>query len=259
MRHARPHLEVHSRSKGHSAVAGVAYRLGLRLFDKRAQVWHDYTRRAAGEEVVLALTVAPDGAPAWASDPSQLWNAVEAAELRKDSQVARDYRIPVPLGLDDQRAGALAEKLARFIMSKLDTPVSVGLHRDADVDALGNVKPPERQGYHAHLYFPCRPLLAQPETDGDGAGGAGSAFGPKHPLLASKKLGVAMVEMLNRTWAELANEAAGAAGLVADYDHRSYVRMGVPTRHSQPWAPVRRRSNGKASLRGRATPCATSW
>lgn len=227
LRHARPHLEIHSRSKGHSAVAGAAYRLGLRLYDERAGVWHDYRRRALGEEIVRALTVAPEGAPAWASDPAQLWNAVELAEKRKDSQVARDYRIPIPLGLDDERAGQLAERLARFIMLELGTPVSVGLHRDAAVDALGQVKPPERQGYHAHLYFPSRPLVIG-EADGEADGVEPTAvFGARHPMLASQALGKGMVETFNRTWAELATAAAAEAGLNARYDHRSYERMGA--------------------------------
>jgi len=228
LRHARPHLEIHSRSKGHSAVAGVAYRLGLRLWDERLQVWHDYRKRALGEEVVMALTVAPDGAPQWATDPGQLWNAVELAEKRKDSQVARDYRIPVPLGLDDQRAGRLAEKLARFIMGELGTPVSVGLHRDADTDALGQVKPDHLQGFHAHLYFPSRPLVSQHAEEDDAvAGEVSAAFGARHPMLASKALGRGMVETFNRVWAELSTEAAADAGLNARYDHRSYERMGL--------------------------------
>lgn len=176
----------------------------------------------------MAMTVAPQGAPDWASDPAQLWNAVEAAEKRKDSQVARDYRIPIPLGLDDKRAGELAERLARFIMGELGTPVSVGLHRDADTDALGQVKPPDRQGYHAHLYFPSRPLvIQQAEVDGGEAGEAAAVFGARHPMLASKALGRSMVELFNKTWAELATEAAADAGLNARYDHRSYERMGL--------------------------------
>ncbi|SEN05384.1 MobA/MobL family protein [Luteibacter sp. UNCMF331Sha3.1] len=227
LRHARPHLEIHSRSKGHSAVAGIAYRLGLRLWDERLQVWHDYRKRALGEEVVMALTVAPVGAPDWATDPGELWNRVEASEKRKDSQVARDYRIPVPLGLDDKRAGELAERLARFIMGELGTPVSVGLHRDADTDALGDVKPPDRQGYHAHLYFPSRPLVIQATGDGEDTSETVVAFGARHPMLASKALGRGMVETFNRVWAELATEAAADAGLNARYDHRSYERMGL--------------------------------
>ncbi len=176
----------------------------------------------------MAMTVAPDDAPEWATDPGQLWNAVELAEKRKDSQVARDYRIPVPLGLDDQRAGRLAEKLARFIMSELGTPVSVGLHRDADADALGQVKPPEKQGYHAHLYFPSRPLVvSSPEVEGTGTGMATATFGARHPMLASKALGRGMVETFNRVWAELSTEAAADAGIHAQYDHRSYERMGL--------------------------------
>lgn len=230
LRHARPHLEIHTRSKGHSAVAGVAYRLGLRLWDERQQCWHDYTRRSAGEEVVMAMTVAPEGAPPWATDPGQLWNAVELAEKRKDSQVARDYRIPIPLGLDDQRAGQLAERLARFIMSELGTPVSVGLHRDADTDALGQVKPADRQGFHAHLYFPSRPLVIGSAAGDDadtGAAEAATTFGARHPMLASKALGRGLVEILNRVWSELSNEAAADAGLPAAYEYRSYKRMGL--------------------------------
>lgn len=164
--HARPHLEVHSRSNGHSAVAGAAYRLGLRLYDERAKVWHDYRKRGLGEEIVRALTIAPRGAPAWATDPAQLWNRVEQAEKRKDAQVARDYRIPIPFGLTDDQAGALSEEMARFICDELNTPVSMGLHRDADRDALGNVKPSSKQGFHAHLYFPTRPLTDAVEGDG---------------------------------------------------------------------------------------------
>ncbi len=137
--HARPHLQTHTRSKNHSAVAGAAYRLGLRLLDERTGISHDFRKRKVGEEIVRALTVAPPGAPAWATNPAQLWNRVERAEKRKDAQVARDYRIPIPLGLTDDQAGNLAEEMARFIANELHTPVSIGLHRDADRGGLGVV------------------------------------------------------------------------------------------------------------------------
>jgi len=52
VQHARPHLQVHSRGNDHSAVAGAAYRLGLRLYDVRAKKWHDFRRRKLGEEIV---------------------------------------------------------------------------------------------------------------------------------------------------------------------------------------------------------------
>ncbi len=220
-RHARPHLEVHNRGQGHSAVAGVAYRLGLRLYDRRAGIWHDYRKRAIGEEIVRALTIAPEGAPAWATDPDELWNRAELAEKRKDAQIARDYRIPVPLGLTDDQAGDLGEEMACFICRELHTPVSMGLHRDADVDALGNAKPSDKIGFHAHLYFPTRKLE---EIEGE-AGGGEWDLGAKLVLISNKSTGSAFIEKLNARWAELSNQYTAANQLPADYDHRSYKRM----------------------------------
>ncbi len=222
--HARPHLETHNRAKGHSSVAGAAYRLGLRLYDERQKKWHDFRRRKLGEEIVRALTVAPKDAPAWATDPEKLWNRVEARENRKDAQVARDYRIPIPFGLSDQQAGDLAEEMAWYIATNLNVPVSMGLHRDADRDVLGVVKPNDKQGFHAHLYFPTR-KLAKVEDDGEGE--AGKPFGAKLTLLSNKRTSAAFVESLNQKWAELANTYRSDQGLSADYDHRSYRRMGV--------------------------------
>jgi len=224
VQHARPHLQVHSRGNDHSAVSGAAYRLGLRLYDVRAKKWHDFRRRKLGEEIVRALTIAPEGAPDWALDPGELWNRAEAAEKRKDAQVARDYRIPIPLGLTDQVAGDMAETMARFIADELHTAVSIGLHRDAEIDALGNLKPNRQQGFHAHLYFPTRKLQEIAQEDGTSAWG----LGEKLMVLSSKQTGGAFVERLNEHWALLANRFTAANDLPADYDHRSYVRQEVP-------------------------------
>ena len=224
VQHARPHLQVHSRGNDHSAVAGAAYRLGLRLYDVRAKKWHDFRRRKLGEEIVRALTIAPEGSPDWATDPGELWNRAEAAEKRKDAQVARDYRIPIPLGLTDQVAGDMSEAMARFIAEELHTAVSIGLHRDAEIDALGNVKPDHQQGYHAHLYFPTRKLQEIAQEDGTSSWG----FGEKLMILSSKQTGGAFVERLNEHWAFLANRFTAANDLPADYTHLSYVRQELP-------------------------------
>lgn len=222
MHHAHPHLSVHSRSKRHSAVSGAAYRMRLRLFDDRARRWRDYRPRRSVDRVVFAKTVAPAGAPAWATEPALLWNIVEAAEQRKDSQVARDYRIPVPRGVSEQAAIDLAQMMADFIVAELHTAVSFGVHRDAAQDALGADKPEAQCGHHVHLYFPTRSIPVD-------AGGEGAIpkMGPKLPQFAGQTKGAAFIERLNERWAELANLVAGRSGVPAIFDHRSYKRRGI--------------------------------
>ena len=223
--HSRPHLTTHNRSQGHSAVAAAAYRLGLRLLDRRTGIWHDYTKRSVGEEVVAAMTIAPEGSPSWVEDPDELWNRVEECEKRRDAQVARDYVIPVPLGLDDARATELARRLARYISDNLGTPVSIGIHRDADVDLFGNPKPKEQQGYHAHLLFPTRRILFDGDSGTDEA--ARQGFGAKLSVLSNRRTSAGIVEAMNREWSNLSNELVAEVGLRADYDWRSYERLGI--------------------------------
>ena len=77
---------VVSRARGQSAVAAAAYRMGATLRDQRYGVTHNYVGKRG---VSHAEIIAPDGAPAWVGDRQELWNRVEARELRKDSQLAR--------------------------------------------------------------------------------------------------------------------------------------------------------------------------
>ena len=235
--HARPHLHTHHRSASHSAVAGVAYRLGLKLFDEHSGKWHDYSKRA-GNAVVHAQTVAPPGAPAWLSDPAQLWNAVEKQELRTNSQLARDYRIPIPLGVDEKGAVAMSVAMARYIVSRFNVPVSIGVHRDNAVDLDGKAKPTGKVGFHAHLYFPTRRL----EREGRGEG-ATWRLGAKLSELANKSTSGALVDAMNDKWAVLANRYAEWAGVPAIYASKSYVRLGL----EKTPRPERARRFGKAN------------
>jgi len=230
--HARPHLTTHGRAKGHSALGGVAYRLGLKLYDKRTDTWHDYRRRVLNEEIVAAFTLAPAGAPSWATDAAKVWEAVEAAELRKDSQVAHDFRIPVPFGLSAEQAEAMARAMAQHIVDTWATVVSVGLHRDSPIDALGQPKPFGKQGFHAHIYFPTRALAfdadAVRDAGEDGQGDSdGWRFGEKLHAFSKKKAASMVITALNAQWATLANTHVAAIGGVPDFTHLSYKRLGL--------------------------------
>ena len=55
----------------------------------------------------LAEILAPRAAPEWAQDRARLWNGVEAAERRKDAQVAREVRVAIPRELRPEDGRAL--------------------------------------------------------------------------------------------------------------------------------------------------------
>jgi Ti-type conjugative transfer relaxase TraA len=108
--------KVISRARGQSITAAAAYRSGSALRDERYGQSHNYTRnrKAAHSEIM-----APAGAPAWVQDRETLWNRVEAAERRKDSQLARAIDIGLPVELSEAENVALVrDYIAQEFVSK---------------------------------------------------------------------------------------------------------------------------------------------
>ena len=113
------HLSVKtvSRATGRSGPGAAAYRTATRIECERHGTLHDYTRRTGVE---ASFIVAPPGAN-WAQDRAALWNAVEAAEKRKDAKVAREYELALPheLGPVDRRT--LTEGFAREVVARFES------------------------------------------------------------------------------------------------------------------------------------------
>lgn len=98
-------VKVVSRGKGASAVAKAAYISGEKIKNHYDGKVHDYRRK---NEVVHKEILLPSHAPPKFRERSALWNAVELAETRKNSQTAKHidaaYGIPYP---SDVRIGAV--------------------------------------------------------------------------------------------------------------------------------------------------------
>ena len=97
--------KVIGRSSGRSAVAAAAYRSASALLDEREARTHDFSHKA---DVVHSEILLPDGAPERWADRGVLWNAVEAAEKRKDAQLAREVEFALPRELSREEGVALA-------------------------------------------------------------------------------------------------------------------------------------------------------
>ena len=141
------HLEakVISRGTGRSAVAASAYLSCSKILNDYDGVQHDYTRKKGlvWQEVFL-----PEFAPSEWKERGVLWNAVEENEKTKDSRLAREFVVALPIELSE----AQWEKLLSDFIS--DTFVADGMCADV---AIHDPYPPGHNP-HAHIMLTVRPL-----------------------------------------------------------------------------------------------------
>ena len=95
------HVKVIGRKSGSSAVASAAYRSGSRLRDERLERSHDFSAKRG---VVHSEVMRPENAPEAWSDRERLWNDVEAFEVRKDAQLAREVEFALPREMTQAQA-----------------------------------------------------------------------------------------------------------------------------------------------------------
>ena len=234
---ANYHLSVSpvSRSAGRSAVAAAAYRAGARLRDERTGQTHDYTRRRG---VLAADVVAPPGCIPF--ERERLWQAVEAAEKRRDACVAREVRLALPAELDQAAARDLARQFGQWLAARYQTVVDVAVHAP---DRSG-----DERNIHAHILMPTRQV------------GQDGALGAKLRMFNDPRTGPAEIEAMRVAWEEFANRALAAAGSDARIDHRSLAEQGIdraPTVHLGPAATaIERRTGEPSQIRERAEEAA---
>ena len=134
-----------SRGAGRSAVAAAAYLSCSRLLNEYDGVQHDYTRK---QGLVWQQVFLPAAAPIEWQNREILWNAVEENEKTKDSRLAREFVVALPIELSK----AQWERLLSDFVS--DTFVSDGMCADV---AIHDPYPPGHNP-HAHILLTVRPL-----------------------------------------------------------------------------------------------------
>ena len=142
------HLEakVVSRGAGRSAVAASAYLSCSRLYNDYDGIQHDYTKK---QGLVWQEVFLPEYAPQEWQDREKLWNAVEEVETAKDSRLAREFVVALPIELSREEQ---IELLQEFIREQF---VSDGMCADAAIHDTDGHNP------HAHILLTVRPLDEQ--------------------------------------------------------------------------------------------------
>jgi Ti-type conjugative transfer relaxase TraA len=193
------HVKVIGRKAGSSAVASAACRSASRLRDERLDRAQDFTAKRG---VVHSEVMLPENAPEAWGDRERLWNDVEAFEIRRDAQLAREVEFAIPREMTQTQGIELARDFVQSEFMDRGMISDLNVHWDRAED--GNPKP------HAHV------MLTMREVDETG-------FGQKVRDWNRTEL----VTRWRERWAALANARLAELDIDARIDHRSLEAQGI--------------------------------
>ncbi len=194
--------KIISRGNGQSAIASSAYRSRESLFDERENKTFNYSRK---QDLVYKEIISPNNAPDWVQNRERLWNEVEKAEKRVDSQLAREFEIAIPRELERAEQINLIRDYVR------ENFVDKGMIADICIHDKDGSNP------HAHIMITMRELNEK-------------GFGKKNRDWNAKEL----LEEWRASWSEKANLYLEKNKIEQKIDHRSFEKMGLnllPTVH----------------------------
>ena len=224
-------IKIISRGKGKSAVAAAAYRSAEKITNDYDGITHDYTKKGG---VVHTQIILPENAPPEYADRSILWNAVEKIEKSKNSQLAREVELALPVELSLKQNIYLVREYCRKHF------VSAGMIADFAIHDNKNGNP------HAHILLTTRPFNEDKswgskqrkeyilDSNGD------KIYDKKKRQYKCKSVPStdwneqSKAEEWRTAWEDSVNTAFEEHGVDSRIDYRSYKRQGIdkiPTVH----------------------------
>ena len=128
--------QIIGRSSGRSATGASAYRAGEKILDERMNQTWDFTKKKGIDHSEI---LAPENAPEWATNREKLWNEVEKSEKRKDSQLAREIQVALPIELTNDQKKNLIKEFAK------DNFVTKGMIADICLHDISGENPARSQ------------------------------------------------------------------------------------------------------------------
>ena len=224
-------IKITGRGKGKSAVAAAAYRAGEIIKNDYDGKIHDYSRKRG---IVHTEIMLPDHAPREYYNRSVLWNSVETIEKSKNSQLAREFEIALPIELTKEQNLALVREYVKHNF------VDKGMCADICIHDTGDGNP------HAHILTTMRPI------NSDGTWGSkhkkdyildengSKIYDKRKKAYKCKRVSTTdwdeqtKAEEWRKAWAESLNLFLKRYEKEEQVDHRSYLRQGkmqIPTIH----------------------------
>lgn len=136
-------IKIISRGKGKSAVAAASYRSGEKITNDYDGITHEYTHKGG---IVHTEILLPQHAPREYLDRAILWNAVEKIEKAKNSQLAREVELALPVELLREQNISLVRDYVKINFVDSGMCADICIHDKKD----GNP--------HAHILLTMRPF-----------------------------------------------------------------------------------------------------
>ena len=227
------HFKIFKRGEGRSAVGGAAYRSGEKITNEYDGATHDYSGRKSvvasasyrsggrlanennGEvhdfsgrnDIVFSEIMLPANAPREFLDRATLWNAIEKKDRRKDSQLAREADISLPIELNTEQQIDLVREYVN------ENFVAKGVCADVNIHNSGDGNP------HFHLQLTMR------DVDESGFGGRREEEQGRGYFQSKQRL-----KSWRKSWTDIANKHLEKHGFSARIDHRTLKEQGITDR-----------------------------
>ena len=192
-------MQAISRADGRSAVAAAAYRSASRLTAADGRVF-DFRRK---QGVVAQQIFVPEGCPAVGRQ--DLWLLAERTEKRKNSTLAREMDMAIPVELTRQERFNLTVNFCRWLAQEYQVAVDCCMHRKDKNDPQENP--------HIHVMFTTRRY--SPE----------GTLGAKTRELDDLKTRKTHLLRIREKWADFCNGYLQFYGQTID--HRSFKDQGI--------------------------------
>ena len=196
--------QIISRNGGKSSTAAAAYRARDKVYDERTGLSFDYSYKDSADYCQI---LAPTHAQDWVYNREVLWNKVEAAERRKDSQLAREINVALPVELSRE------EKIELGLSFVKNQYVSQGMVADVAFHDLDSHNP------HFHVMLTTRQL--------EGEGFALTKEKAWRPDFGYRKAKSDLLVQERSSWQDYANAALERVGTTERIDHRTLEAQGL--------------------------------
>lgn len=193
------HMQTISRADGRSAVAAAAYRAASRLIAADGRVF-DFRRK---QGVVAREIFVPKGCPAIGRQ--DLWLLAERTEKRKNSTLAREMDMAIPVELTRQERFKLTAQFCRWLTQEYQVAVDCCMHRKDKNDPQENP--------HIHVMFTTRRYTPE------------GTLGAKTRELDDLKTRKTHLLRIREKWADFCNGYLQFYG--ETIDHRSFKDQGI--------------------------------